>query len=333
LPAVVCGGLPLYNPLVDNWGEMIFVAGHPQPKMNGESGSSWDRVSSGYMQTLGMTMQKGRGFTEADNETTAPVAIVNQTFVKRFFKDGEDPIDQHFGLDFPEYASTFRIVGVVRDAKFAGFALNRPARPMFFVPLAQKVDYKDDLMPRIELSSHFASGMMLKTTLSPGALEPVLKKMLADVDPNLTILNVRTLQDQVSLSFSQQRAVASLAGLFGIVALLLAAVGLYGVTAYSVAQRTNEIGIRMALGASRTNVVRLILRGASLRVLMGLGFGIPLAIGAGRLISAQLYGVSSWDPFALAVAAATLALSAFFAAVIPARRAASIAPMEALRNE
>jgi ABC-type antimicrobial peptide transport system permease subunit len=174
---------------------------------------------------------------------------------------------------------------------------------------------------------------MLKTALSPGALEPVLKKMLADVDPNLTILNVRTLQDQVSLSFAQQRAVASLAGLFGIVALLLAAVGLYGVTAYSVAQRTNEIGIRMALGASRTNVVRLVLRGASFRVLLGLGFGIPLAIGAGRLISAQLYGVSSWDPFALAVAAATLALSAFFAAVIPARRAASIAPMEALRNE
>jgi predicted permease len=333
LPGVEGGGLALYNPLVDSWGEMIFVAGHPPAKMNEDFGSSWDRVSSGYMQTLGMTMQKGRGFTEADNETTAPVAIVNQTFVKHFFKDGEDPIDQHFGMDFPEYASTFRIVGVVRDAKFAGFALNRPARPMFFVPLAQKVDYKDDLMPRIELSSHFASGIMLKTALSPGALEPVLKKMLADVDPNLTILNVRTLQDQVSLSFAQQRAVASLAGLFGIVALLLAAVGLYGVTAYSVAQRTNEIGIRMALGASRTNVVRLVLRGASFRVLLGLGFGIPLAIGAGRLISAQLYGVSSWDPFALAVAAATLALSAFFAAVIPARRAASIAPMEALRNE
>jgi len=204
---------------------------------------------------------------------------------------------------------------------------------MFFVPLAQNVDYKDDLMRRLELSSHFIQGMMLKTELSPGALEPVLKKMLAEVDPNLTIISVRALQEQVSLSFAQQRAVASLAGLFGIVALLLAAVGLYGVTAYSVAQRTNEIGLRMALGASRTNVIRLVLRGASLRVLLGLGFGIPLAMGAGRLISAQLYGVSSWDPFALAVAAATLAMSAFFAAVIPARRAASISPMDALRNE
>jgi ABC-type antimicrobial peptide transport system permease subunit len=285
------------------------------------------------MQSLGMTMQRGRAFTDADNETTAPVAIVNEAFAKRFFKDGEDPLDQHFGLDLPEYTSTFRIVGVVRDAKFAGYALNRPARPMFFVPLAQNVEYKDDLMRRLEGSSHFVSGMMLKTGLSPGALEPVLKNTLAELDPNLTVISVRALQEQVSLSFGKERAVAGLAGLFGIVALLLAAIGLYGVTAYSVAQRTNEIGIRMALGASRTNVVRLVLRGASLRVMLGLGFGIPLAIGAGRLISAQLYGVSSWDPVALAVAAATLAMSAFFAAVIPARRAASISPMSALRNE
>lgn len=333
MPGVQGGGMALYNPLTDNWGEMVYVAGHPRASMNGESDASWDRVSADYMQNLGMAMQKGRAFTAADNETTAPVAIVNQAFVKRFFKDTEDPIDQHFGLDFPEYASTYRIVGVVRDAKFAGFALNRPAFPMFFVPLAQTVDYKDNLMRSIELRSHFIGGMMLKTPLSPGALEPVLRKMLAEVDPNLTIIGVRSLKEQISLSFSQQRAVASLAGLFGIVALLLAAVGLYGVTAYSVAQRTNEIGIRMALGASRVNVVRLVLRGASFRVLVGLVFGIPLSLGAGRLISAQLYGVSSWDPVALAVAAGTLAISAFFAAVIPARRAASISPMDALRNE
>ena len=279
-----------------------------------------------------MKMLHGRAFTNADNETTAPVAIVNQAFVKRFFKNGEDPIDQHFGLDLPEYASTFRIVGVVRDAKFAGFALSRPARPMFFVPLAQNIDYKDVLMQRVEASSHFVSGILLKTSLQTGALEPLLKELLA-ADPNLTLISVRTIQEQVSISFNQQRAVASLAGLFGIVALLLAAVGLYGVTAYSVAQRTNEIGVRMALGANRARVVRLVLRGASFRVLLGLMFGVPLAIGAGRLISAQLYGVSSWDPLALAVAAGTLAICAFFAAVIPARRAASISPMDALRTD
>jgi ABC-type antimicrobial peptide transport system permease subunit len=141
------------------------------------------------------------------------------------------------------------------------------------------------------------------------------------------------MRQQVELSFEQERAVATLAGLFGAVALLLAAVGLYGVTAYSVAQRTNEIGIRMALGAGRAQVVDLVLRAAFKRVLAGLTLGIPLAVGAGRLISAQLYGVSFWDPLALAVAATSLAACAFLAAIIPAGRAASIAPMKALRTE
>ena len=135
------------------------------------------------------------------------------------------------------------------------------------------------------------------------------------------------------MTFDQERAVASLAGLFGIVALLLAAVGLYGVTAYTVVQRTNEIGIRMALGADRAKVIRLILRGAFMRVAVGLGLGLPLAILAGRLISSQLYNIAFWDPFALAVAAAALAFCAFIAALIPASLAASIAPMNALRTE
>jgi ABC-type antimicrobial peptide transport system permease subunit len=144
---------------------------------------------------------------------------------------------------------------------------------------------------------------------------------------------VRTLQQQLDRSFDQQRAVASLAGLFGIIALLLAAIGLYGVTAYTVAQRTNEIGIRMALGADRGNVVTMVLNGAFRRVLIGLALGLPLAVGAGRLLSAQLYGVRFWDPFALGVAAAALGACAFVAAIIPAARAASIPPMNALRAE
>jgi ABC-type antimicrobial peptide transport system permease subunit len=280
-----------------------------------------------------MPILRGRAFSAADNETSAPVAIVNEAFVKKFLKNDENPLDQHFGLDMPENANTFHIIGVVRDAKFAPFALSQPARPMFFVPLAQNVNYKSDHMKGIELRSHSISGILLVTSISTGTIEKLLTKILADLDPNLTIVSVRTAQEQVDSSFDQERAVASLAGLFGTVALLLAAVGMYGVTAYAVAQRSNEIGIRMALGADRAKVVRLVLRGAFNRVLVGLILGLPLAVGAGRLISAQLYGVSSWDPLALTVAASGLAICAFFAAMIPAYRAASISPTNALRME
>jgi ABC-type antimicrobial peptide transport system permease subunit len=159
------------------------------------------------------------------------------------------------------------------------------------------------MLQRVELRSHFISGLMLTTNASPGALEPVLTRLLADLDPNLTINSVRTMREQVALRFDQERAVASLAGLFGVVALLLAAVGLYGVTAYAVAQRKNEIGIRMALGADRAKVVALVLRGTSTRVLVGLLLGVPLAI------------------------------CAFVAAIIPAKRAASLSPVDALKVE
>jgi ABC-type antimicrobial peptide transport system permease subunit len=159
----------------------------------------------------------------------------------------------------------------------------------------------------------------------------MLKHALAAADPNLTLTTVRRLREQVERSFDQQRAVSSLAGLFGIVALALAAIGLYGVTAYTVAQRTNEVGIRMALGADRATVVVMVLRGAFRRVLLGLILGLPLAVGAGYLLSAQLYGVRFWDPLALAVGAVSLAVCAFVAAILPALRAASISPIRALR--
>ena len=333
LPGVRGSGLAFYNPLTDNWGEMILVSGHPPPKMSEESGASADRVSANYLQNFGITLLRGRNFTTGDNEKTAPVAIVNEAFVKRFFKSGEDPLGQHFGLDEPENVGTFRIVGIVRDAKFAGFEMKKPARPMFYLPLAQNVDYKDTLMKRVELESHFITGMMLVTNVPPGILEPPLKRILAGADPNLTINSVRSMEQQVSLTFDQERAVSSLAELFGAVALLLAAVGLYGVTAYTVARRTNEIGIRMALGADRANVVRYVLRGAFGRVAVGLGLGLPLAVVAGRLISSQLYGVSFWDPVALTFAAIALAICSLVAALIPASVAASISPMTALRAE
>jgi len=329
LPGVEQVGLAMYNPLTDNWGEAIAIQGHPEV-LGENSNASWDRVSTGYLQALGEPVARGRGFTDADNENTAPVALVNQAFVKRFFPK-EDPLDKHFGLDMLALAGTFRIVGVVDDAKFA-FPRD-PAHPMFFVPLAQYVHYEHPLMQKIELRSHFIDGILLVTHASPGALEPLITRTLADLDPNLTITSVRSLSDQVALEFDQERAVASLAGLFGLIALLLAAVGLYGVTAYVVAQRTGEIGVRMALGADRMKVIRLVLHGAFQRVGVGLLIGIPLAIGAGRLLAAQLWGVKSWDPLALAMATASLAVCAFLAAIIPALRAAAIHPMQALRAE
>jgi predicted permease len=333
LPGVQGSGLALYNPLTDNWGELVLVAGHPAPKPGEPSGASWDRVSANYLQHLGVKLLRGRHFSAADNEGSEPVAVVNEAFVRRFFKSGEDPLDQHFGLDLPENASTYRIVGIVRDAKFAGFALDQPARPMFYVSLAQTFDYAHPLMKRLEFNSHFVQGLLLVTNLPTGTLEPQLKQALAAADPNLTVRVVRTLQEQVDRSFDQQRAVASLAGLFGSVALVLAAVGLYGVTAYKVAQRTNEIGLRMALGADRRKVIEMVLHGAFRRVAIGLLLGLPLAIGAGRLLSSQLYGVPFWDPLALGIASVSLGICACCAAIIPATRAASISPMNALRAE
>jgi predicted permease len=333
IPGVQGAGLALYNPLTNNWGEGVLVAGKPLPAPGEQTGSSWDRVSTNYLQHLGVKLVRGRYFTEADNETSENVAVVNEAFVKRFFKPEEDPLDQHFGLNLPENVNSFRIVGVVGDARFATFQLERPMRPMFFVPLAQTVNYANEMMKRVETASHYVGGLLLVTNTPPGVLEPQVARALAEADPNLAVISIRTLAQQVERTFDRQRAVASLAGMFGVIALILAAIGLYGVTAYSVARRTSEIGVRMALGADRGRVMSLVLGGAFKRVAAGLVLGVPLAIGAGYLLSAQLYGVSFRDPVALTVAAGALAFAAFVASVVPATRAAALAPMTALRTD
>ena len=175
LPGVQGSGLAIYNPLTNNWGELIYVAGHPAPKMDEESGASWDRVSANYLQNFGIPVLRGAGFTAADNETSEPVAVVNQAFVKRFFKSGEDPLDQHFGLDMPENAEHLPHRGRGAGREVCGlWACTKPARPMFYVPLAQYVNYKQDLLKSIELRSHFIGGIMLVTNTPPGALEPLL---------------------------------------------------------------------------------------------------------------------------------------------------------------
>jgi predicted permease len=330
IPGVRRVGLALYAPFTDNWSETISVAGQSGRPLSDNSNSSWDRVSPEFLDTLALPMVRGREFNDGDDDREAPVAIVNEAFVKRFLPH-EDPLDQHFGMDDPANAGTFRIIGVARNGKFNN--LRRPARPMFFVPLAQHVKYSQAELATAEGRSHFISSAVLETDRPPATLEPAVRNVLADVDPNLTLDSVYSLPQILAMNFDSEHAVADVASLFGFVALLLAAVGLYGVTAYTVVQRTREIGVRMALGADRPKVIMLVLQSAAWTVGIGLLLGIPLAIGAGRLMASQLYGVGAWDPAALSLAVGSLATCALVAAIIPAAKAAAVAPTDALRVE
>lgn len=334
LSGVQRAALALYTPLQDNWGEIVIRQGQGMPNVNDEHiGSSWDHVTPGYLETLGQQILRGRTITEQDTASTQAVAVVDESFVRRFFKPGEEPLGSHFGLDLPKYSTTYEIVGIVRNAKYTDAANTEAPRPIFFVPLAQRVHYDEPLMQSVEDDSHFIEGAVLQLRGSTAGLEPQVRQVLSEVDPNLTLLNLQTLQEQVDSEFDQQRAVAQMTGMFGILALILAAVGLYGVTAYAVERRTSEIGVRMALGADRRSVIKLVLRGAFLQILIGLAIGIPISIACSRLIAAQLYQVKGWDPLVLAGSIAALGVSAFLASIIPARRAASINPVNALRAE
>jgi ABC-type antimicrobial peptide transport system permease subunit len=251
--------------------------------------------------------------------------------VKHFFPK-QDPVGQHFGINFPQYSGSFEIVGV-----FADFKMNNPrdpVRPVYLRPLSQPFwGYKEAEMISGETQSMFINAMVLDFNQPRQDVETLIRHTLAGVDPNLTVMDLRSLDAQVAGNFNQDRLIARLTSLFGILALILASVGLYGVMSYFVARRTSEIGIRMALGATRSSVVSMVLRGALWQILFGLALGIPASLLAGHLMASQLYGVSAYDPLALAAATATLALCAGLAGFIPARRAASIEPMQALRIE
>ncbi len=333
IPGVRRAALALYTPLQDNWGEIVIRQGHGMPNVDDDVGSSWDHVTPGYLESLDQHILRGRSITEQDTASTGKVAVVDETFVHRFFKPGEEPLGAHFGLDLPKYSSTYEIVGIVRNAKYSDPSNTEAPRPIFFVPLAQRVQYDNTMMQSLDDSTHFIEGAVLQLQGSMEGLEPQVRQVLSEVDPNLTVLKIQTLQEQVDTRFDQQRAVAQMTGLFGVLALILAAVGLYGVTAYSVERRTSEIGVRMALGANKSNVIRLILRGAFLQILVGLLIGIPISIAGSHLIAAQLYQVKGWDPLVLAASIVALGVCAFFASIIPAQRAASINPVTALRAE
>jgi predicted permease len=332
IPGVQRAALAQYSPFTDNWGEMVIREGHGIPNVNEDQGSSWDHVGAGYLELMGQHIVRGRSITEQDTAATRNVAVVDELFVRKFFKKGEEPIGTHFGLNKADYNGTFEIVGVVREANYTDPS-GHWRRPLFFVPLAQHVHYPIAMLQMIDDRTHLIESVVLQLRGSMEGLEPQIRRVFTNVDPNLTILGIQTMDDQVANRLDQQRTVAQMTGLFGILALILAAVGLYGVTAYTVERRTSEIGVRMALGANRGNVIRLVLRGAFLQVLIGLVIGIPVSIGCSHLISAQLYQVRGWDPIVLGGSIVALAVCALFASIIPAQRAASIDPVKALRTE
>ena len=332
LPGVKSVGLALYSTLEgNNWGEEVYVDGRPAPGPNAHIGSSWDRVSPRFFETVGQPVVRGRGFTEQDTETTQKVAVVNQAFVKKFFPK-EDPIGKRFGVFDQKYSTMFEIVGIVADAKY-----NNPreaVRSMYFRPLTQTMPgLTEPNFVMAEGRSIYINSVTMHFERPPQDVDSMVRRTLQNINPNLTILDMHSLDYQVAGNFTQERLIARLTTLFGALALVLASVGLYGITSYQVARRTSEIGLRMALGADRGDVVRMVLRGALLQAGMGLAIGIPVALLAARWMKDQLFEVKTYDPLSLVTAVVVLLLSATVAGFVPARRAANIEPMSALRTE
>jgi len=332
LPGVRSMSLAMYSPLEgDNWGECVIQQGHPAPKPGDRCGSTWVRVSTHYLDSIGVPIVRGRNFTDQDTASSPQVVLVNETFARKFFPN-QNPVGQHFGIDFPKYSGAWQIVGVFRD-----FKMNNPreeVHPVYLRPLTQQyTGYTEPEMIGGEVQSMNMNSMILDFIAPPSNVDALMRRTLAAIDPNLSVNDLRSFSEQVAGNFDEERLIARLSTLFGILALVLACVGLYGVMSYLVARRTSEIGIRMALGATRNSVVSMVLRGAIWQILLGLALGIPASLYAGYLMKSLLYGVGSFDPIALAGAPLALVLCAILAATLPARRAASIEPMQALRTE
>jgi predicted permease len=327
IPGVSSVALCLYSPQNGNgWGAAVWVDGRPVPGPKDDNFAAWDRVTAGYFDVIGSPIVQGRGISERDTAASRQVAVVNEAFARKFFKN-EDPIGKHFGNSGPGASRQFEVVGVTKDARYLTADLGKPMRPFFFLPETQ-ADYT-----RSNLGALFLSDIVILTR--PGASLSVaqIRRAMASVDPNMPVISIRTLREQVAVQFSQQRLIAWLTSFFGVLSLVLASIGLYGATAYNAGRRTNEIGVRMALGANRSHVVALVLRGAFGLVVFGLLVGLPLTWAAGRFLGSQLYGMNPYNPVVTSMAIAALAFAALIAAFIPAFRASLISPMQALAAE
>ncbi|MGC1297002.1 MAG: ABC transporter permease [Alloacidobacterium sp.] len=271
-------------------------------------------VGQSYFSTMGIPIRSGRGFNETDTETSRLVAVVNQQLVKEYFPN-VNPIGRTFLTD----KKHIEIIGVSGDTRYANLRDDPPAT--FYMPYRQQ--------PEGEQEMTFA----ISSTRDKASILPALRDAVASVDKDLPLFDIRTQNEQIAETTKEERIFASLTSGFGVLALILASIGIYGIMAYTVARRTNEIGIRMALGAQSGRVLRMVLREASWLTVIGVIAGLAIAVAMGRLIASMLYGLKSYDPLTLSGAALFLGIIALAASWIPARRAASVDPIKALRHE
>jgi macrolide transport system ATP-binding/permease protein len=329
LPGVERAGLTIYTPLEgDSWSFYVYVQGQRAPDPGQDVTAVFNRASPDYFKAIGQRVLRGRSFSPSDTAASEGVAVVNQAFVKKLFKPGEDPIGQHFGAFAIKSSGDYKIVGVVADTKYEN--ARDAVRPMYFTPMLQQ---SRSVPPKGQDASLYAGALVLQMKVITPGLEGQVRKTLTGIDPNLTVDDYRTFAQQIHGNFNTERMVTRLTLLFGLLALVLASVGLYGVTSYMVARRIPEIGIRMALGAGRGGVIGMVMRGAMLQAGIGLAIGVPTALLCVRFLKSQLYNVSGQDASVMAGAVVALAMSACVAGLIPARRAASTEPMRALRSE
>jgi predicted permease len=325
IPGVRNAAFSLYAPMSgDNWSARIVVQGADATE---RLFASWNRVSSGYFETVGTPLLRGRTFDRRDRAGSPLVAIVSQSFARRHFGDA-DPIGRRIGQSVPE----IEIVGVVGDAKYQDG--RRAPREMFFIPYLQET--ADSRARAVQMGvkldrSQYPQAIELLTDGAVAGLESEVRRAMAEVDRRITVRSMVTMDEQVARAFNMDRLIARLTGAFGLVAVLLACLGLYGVTAYSVTRRTREIGVRMAVGAAWPRLVATIVRSAVVQVAGGAAVGLPVAFFAGRYLEGRLFGISPHDPLVLGAAVGLLGLSAAVAALIPAGRAARMDPVRALR--
>ncbi len=333
IPGVRKTAIALYAPMSgDNWNDSIRVEGKPEPHEGDDMGAGYVRIMPGFFDAIGNRIVSGRTVTEQDTASSRHIAVINEAFAKKFFK-GENPIGRHFGAGEIKHAGDYEVVGVAADIRYSPYNMTEPIQPMFFMPEAQSIQYEKPDAINGETRTHYLHNLVLWAPGSPAGLEMQVRKALAGIDPNLTVEFMAGYEELLRMDFGQQMLIARLTSLFGALALVLAAIGLYGVTAYNVEQRTNEIGIRMALGAERVRVLSMILREVILLAVGGVVFGALGAVGLTGYLRSMLFGVEPVDPLTIGSAVLLMLLVALIAGWLPAWRASRLEPMIALRHE